>query len=70
MARARITIPDLVHLLYAFAFLAALYPVFWTLLEGAPTLGTGELYLLQLVLPTALLVLLWVLFAKAGGGAT
>jgi hypothetical protein len=69
--RARLTLPDLAYVLASIAFLGALYPVFWDSVQGRlGELSTGTVYLLQLVLPLALLVLLYVIYIKATAGVT
>lgn len=67
--RARITLPDLVYILFALAFLGALYPVFFEALDmQAPNMMTGSVYIYQLILPLALLVMLTVIYVKATAG--
>lgn len=66
---ARITIPDLMMWLAAFAFLAALYPVYHeALVQHAGEISPGTAFLWQLVLPLALLVFFSIIFVKAIGG--
>lgn len=67
--RARITIPDLLFVLFAIAVLGALWPVWNNLFESnIGEIPTGTAWLLQLILPMALLVLVTVIFAKAARG--
>lgn len=69
-ARARLTVPDVFFVLMTLAFLGALYPVFWSLLEGtaAPHMGAGALFLWQLILPFGLLVIISVIYMKGTAG--
>lgn len=70
--RARLTIPDVMFLLFSVAILGALFPVFQDLMnKHAASMSTGEAYLLQLVLPLIIVVLFSVVFvtAIAGGQA-
>lgn len=69
MDRARITIPDILMLLMAFAFLGALYPVFWGFYsDNLSYLSPGAKYLFQLMLPLLLLVIYTVVYRNAVGG--
>lgn len=69
-ARARITLPDVLFLLMSLAFLGALYPVFMDgFRENVSIMSTGTAYLLQMVLPLAVLVLLSVIYVKAIAGS-
>lgn len=64
--RARITIQDLVYVVMSLGFLAALYPVVYDgLQENSSEFSVGVEYLMQLILPMALLVLLWMVWRKA-----
>lgn len=69
--RARLTVPDVLWILMSLAFVSALWPVVTNGLESnAGEIGTGPLFLFQLVLPISLLVLLAMIYRKAvGGGA-
>lgn len=68
--RARLTMPDVLWVMASLAFLGVLYPVFWTSLEAnLSELGTGETYLIQLILPLAVLVLYSVIYKKTIGGS-
>lgn len=68
--RGRLTVPNVIFLLASFAFVAALWPVVYNGLQSnAGELSAGEAYLLQLILPFALLVIMsimWVAGAKEG----
>lgn len=67
--RARITVPDVLFIVFSVASIAALYPVFWSGLEDrAGGMTTGELYLFQLILPFALLVVVSMVYVSAVGG--
>ena len=68
--RGRLTLPDLAHFLFAVACLGALAPVFFASLEhNSSLMGTGELYLWQMVVPVAVLVLFGLIWYKGAGGA-
>lgn len=68
-ARGRITMPFVVSLLFSFAYLGALYPVFADLYaENIGMLDQGTRLILQLVLPLSLLVLFTVIYVKASTG--
>lgn len=67
--RARLTITDVVYLLMALAGLAALFPVYQSLLDSlAPELGRGPELLFATVLPVAALMLLAVVYVEARKG--
>jgi len=69
--RGRITIVEVLLMMFTLAFLGALWPVVQDAIDSsASSLGTGELYLFRLLLPLMLLVMLSVLFvtASSGGG--
>lgn len=66
--RARVTIGDVVTTLVALAALRGLYPVYRDMLE-AHDIGEGPEALLATLLPLAILVLLGVVYTKAGVGA-
>lgn len=64
--RARITIPDVLFILMAFAALAALWPIIGDLLStNSQTLGTGETLLFRMMLPLTLLVVFTIIYTKA-----
>jgi cytochrome c biogenesis factor len=66
--RGRLTLPGLVILLLAFAYLGALYPVYSDLLNGTVgDLSTGEAFVYQMFLPWILLVVLLVQFRRVEG---
>lgn len=70
--RGRLTIPDLVEILFALAFLGGLAVVFFQGIRRAtPHMSVGATYAWQLFYPVAVLVLLSVVYRKAaaGGGA-
>jgi hypothetical protein len=70
MDRARVTIPDVAFILFTVALLGALYPVFSdALVQNAGEMSTGVALLLQLVLPSIVLVMLYSLYQKAIRGA-
>lgn len=70
MDRARVTIPDVAFVLFTIALLGALYPVFSdALVQHADDMSPGVGLLLQLVLPTIVLVMLYSLYQKAIRGA-
>jgi hypothetical protein len=65
--RGRLTLPDVMFVTMSFAFLAALYPVFAESYRFADQfLAPGSRLLYQAILPLALLVLLTVIYVKAG----
>jgi hypothetical protein len=67
--RGRLTLPFVVYILMAMAVLAALYPVFaefYAQNVGSMTQGTRLIF--QLVLPLGILVLLTLIYVKAGVG--
>lgn len=68
--RGRLTVPDAFFVLMTIAFLGALYPVFYNILEvtAAPHMGAGALFLWQLILPFGLLVITSMIFIKATAG--
>lgn len=67
--RARITLPDVVLLLASFAFLAPLAVILYDLLgKRVSVLTTGQLLLLQAVVPLALVVLLTAAYSRAAEG--
>jgi len=66
-SRARLTLPDVMFVTMSFAFLAALYPVFAeSYRSNVGLLDPGSRLLYQALLPLALLVLLTVIYVKAG----
>lgn len=68
--RARITIPDVVFVLFTLGFFAALSPVFFEMLnQNLSGMGTGMALLLRLIPPLIIIVLLGVIYAKAVQGA-
>jgi cytochrome c biogenesis factor len=68
--RGRLTVPDILFVLFAMVALGALWPVVYESLQlNADQLSTGEAYLYQLLLPGALLVLLGGIWQKAIRGA-
>lgn len=68
-ARARITIPDLMFTLMSLAFLGALWPVFYSVMEQqALDMDPGTLYIYQLLLPGLIIVMFSLVYAKAAGG--
>lgn len=68
--RGRLTLPDLLFALAAFAFLGALWPVVADSLEtSVQYMTTGEVYLVRLLLPLAILTMLSLIYVKAAGGA-
>lgn len=67
--RGRLTVPDVVFVLASVAILGALAPVFYDALRGnTAEMTTGTLYLFQLIIPFALLVLLSMIYVKATAG--
>lgn len=65
--RARITIVEVVLVLFALAMVRALYPVFnHSLTISLGSLSVGETYLFRLLLPLMLLVLLATIYTTAG----
>jgi hypothetical protein len=65
--RGRLTLPDVMFVTMSFAFLAALYPVFAESYRATDSLlDPGSRLLYQAILPLALLVLLTVIYVKAG----
>lgn len=69
--RARLTVPDILFVLMSFGFLLALWPVFQDGFEkNVGLMGPGAAILWQMILPYALLILLYVIFSKATRGAT
>lgn len=69
--RARLTLVDVVFLGASIAVLSALVPPLYDLLnQQASQLGTGELYLFQLVVPGIVLTLLVVMLATAATGGS
>lgn len=64
--RGRLTVQDLVYVVMSLGFLAALHPVLMDALESnTDTISTGPLMLMRLILPLAVLVLLWMIWRKA-----
>jgi hypothetical protein len=69
--RARITLPDLVFVLFSLAILGALGPVFLTsLADRADEFGTLTLYALRILVPLAVLIILYSVYQKAVQGGT
>lgn len=65
--RGRITIVEVVVVLFALAMVRALYPVLnQSLSVSLDSLSVGETYLFRLLLPLMLLVLLATLYTTAG----
>lgn len=68
--RGRITVPDVVFLVFTLAVLGSLYPVFTDAFSSSTSvLSLGESYLFQLLLPFAVLVILATIWRKAIVGA-
>jgi hypothetical protein len=68
-ARARITLVDIIYIAVSMAVLAFLAPVLYDLLAAkAGVLGTGELYLFQLIVPGILITMLMVIYSTAVSG--
>lgn len=69
MNRARLTLTDVIYLLLALAALAALYPVFSTLLTAVtPNLSEGEQLIYSTVLPVSVMIILSVMYIEAQAG--
>ena len=69
MNRARITVSDILLYLYAIAVLAALYPVASSLLEArSASIPAGTTIAIETVFPGLVLVLITVIYLKAGLG--
>lgn len=69
--RARITIADIVLLVFGLAVLVGLYPVFRGFLEdAAPDLDPMTLVVFQVVVPLAVVVVVAMLSAKALRGTS
>jgi hypothetical protein len=69
MDRARLTITDVVYVLMAVAGLAALYPVYSSLLNGtASRMDPGTAVVFQSMLAVMLVVLLSVIYVEARSG--
>ena len=67
--RGRLTLPDVVFVLATLAFMTPLYLVLSDGLdENAAQIGDGTAYLIQLILPMAVLVMLALIWAKAVAG--
>lgn len=65
--RGRITIVEVMVVLFALAMVRALFPVFNNALSSnLGSLSVGEVYLFRLLLPLMLLVLLATLYTTAG----
>jgi len=67
--RGRITLPDVVFLVFGLACLAALGPVFYDLLgQNAGELGTGAGLLFQALIPALIVVIFGLIYVTAVGG--
>jgi len=67
--RGRLTLPFILYILLAMAFLGGLYPVFADLYaQNVGTMTQGTRLIFQLVLPLSVLVLLTLIFVKSGVG--
>lgn len=67
--RGRLTIPDFAYLLISLGVLAVLSPVFFDVLDRhAYAMNTGTVYLIQLVVPLAILVVFTIVYLAAVGG--
>jgi len=67
--RGRITLPDVVFLLFGLACLAALGPVFYELLgQNAGEFGTGTGLLFQALIPALIVVIFGLIYVTAVGG--
>lgn len=67
--RGRLTLVDVIYVVVAIAVLSVLYPVYSSVLASNVSELTGaEAFLLQLVLPVALLVVLAVIYREATRG--
>lgn len=70
MNRARITLTDLIYFLIAVVALAAFQPVVNEQLnQNAGSMNEGTILIIQTVLPVAILILMAVIYVKAGIGA-
>lgn len=70
--RARLTVPDVLFVLWSVAIIGALWPVVDAAIsKNAGVMSTGSSYIYQLLLPMAVLVLFSVIYLKAvAGGAS
>jgi len=69
-SRGRVTIVEVVQILFVIAGVYALWPVVdKSLRDNVGLMSAGEIYLIRLLLPLMLLVLLATLYLTAGSGA-
>lgn len=69
--RARITVAQVVQLLFVMAILAALAPVYFTSLDAnADLIGTGPGLLLRALVPLMVIAIMHWIWSGATGGAT
>jgi hypothetical protein len=69
--RGRVTLPDLVFVLFSLAVLGALGPIVVSGIDDlAGSASTPTVYALRLLVPLASLVLLYSVYAKAVKGGT
>lgn len=66
--RGRLTLTDVVYLLFALAALAGLYPVYDDLLGSATGMSAGAGTAFATLLPAAALVMLAIVFVEARSG--
>lgn len=68
--RGRITVPDVLFVLYSLAFLAVLWQPVWDGLENnSAIMPTGTVYLFRMFLPFAAIVMMAMIYVKAVRGA-
>lgn len=67
--RGRLTLPDLIFILMGLAYLGALVPVFYTMLDqNIGSFDTGTALLFQVFIPLLIIVFLTHYYVKAVGG--